>query len=100
MTLSTALGRYRIMANVVGVMLIAVFICIIPAINSADAVLGPIHGALYVVYCFTVLQVWRQHHLRLWTIVAMVSAGWVPFVAFIVERWVTRQVAGTSVAVD
>jgi hypothetical protein len=22
----------------------------------------------------------------------MVSAGWVPFVAFIVERWVTRQV--------
>jgi integral membrane protein len=91
-TFSTALGRYRIMANVVGVMLIAVFICLIPAINSIDAVLGPIHGALYIVYLFTVLQLWIERRLGLLTVAAMVSAGWVPFVAFIVERWVTRQI--------
>jgi integral membrane protein len=92
-TLSTALGRYRIMANVVGVMLIAVFICLIPAINSVDSVLGPIHGALYIVYLFTVLQLWIERRLGLLTVAAMVSAGWIPFVAFIVERWVTRQLA-------
>lgn len=92
MTFSTALGRYRIMANVVGVMLIAVFICLIPAINSVDAVLGPIHGVLYILYLVTVLQLWMERRLGLLTVAAMVSAGWVPFVAFIVERWVTRQV--------
>ena len=80
------------MANVVGVMLIAVFICLIPAINSADAVLGPIHGALYIVYLFTVLQLWFERRFGLLTVAAMVSACWAPFVAFIVERWVTRQV--------
>ena len=102
MTLSSALGRYRIMANVVGVMLIAVFICLIPAINSIDAVLGPIHGALYIVYLLTVLQLWIERRLGLLTVAAMVLAGWVPFLAFIVERRVTHQLTtGTSAsAVD
>ncbi len=109
MTFSTALGRYRIMANVVGVMLIFVFLFAhvghasivgFRTSENVETVIGPIHGALYVVYCFTVLQVWRRFHLRLWTIAAMVSAGWVPFVAFIVERWVTHHVSADVVAID
>jgi integral membrane protein len=108
MTVTTVLGRYRIMANVVGVMLIFVFLFAhvghasivgFRTSENVEDVIGPIHGALYVVYCLTVLQVWRQYHLRLWTLAAMVSAGWVPFVAFVAERWVTRHVAATTVAV-
>jgi integral membrane protein len=108
MTVTTVLGRYRIMANVVGVMLIFVFLFAhvghasivgFRTSESVEDVIGPIHGALYVVYCLTVLQVWRQHHLRLWTVAAMVSAGWVPFVAFIAERWVTHHVAAAKVAI-
>jgi integral membrane protein len=109
MSYSTALGRYRIMANVVGVMLIFVFLFAhvghasivgFRTSENVETVIGPIHGALYVVYCFTVLQVWRQYRLRLWTVAAMVSAGWVPFVAFIAERWVTRHVAVDALAID
>jgi integral membrane protein len=96
MSPSTTLGRYRIMANVVGVMLIVVFIGLIPAINSMDAVIGPIHGALYIVYLLTVLQVWQRYRLHLPVVVAMVVAGWVPFVAFLAERWVTRHVASAT----
>lgn len=98
MTARTSFGRYQIMAYVVGVMLIVVFIGLIPAINSMDAVVGPIHGALYIVYLVTVLQVWRDHRLPLWTVAAMVTAGWVPFVAFAVERWVAKRVAAGSAA--
>jgi integral membrane protein len=98
MNLSTPLGRYRLMAYVVGVMLIVVFIGLIPAINSMDKVVGPIHGALYIVYLLTVVNIAAKERLRFWTIVAMVVAGWVPFTSFIAERWVTRQVRSAASA--
>ena len=81
-----ALARYRIMAYVVGVMLIVVF-CAIP-FDSVEAVVGPLHGVFYIVYLITVLDVFVRWRLRLPTLLAMVAGGWVPFLAFVVERWV------------
>lgn len=77
------------MAYIVGVMLIVVFVSI--PFDSVEAVIGPIHGVLYIVYLITVLQVVIQFRLRLWTFVAMVASGWLPFLAFVMEWWVHRR---------
>jgi len=87
------------MAYVVGVMLIVVFASI--PFDSVEAVVGPIHGVLYIVYLITVLQVVFLFGLNLWTLLAMVASGWVPFLAFVTEWWVHRrlqpEIQGTEV---
>lgn len=89
-----ALARYRVMAYVVGVMLIVVF-CAIP-FDSVESVVGPIHGVFYIVYLITVLDVFIRWRLRLPTLIAMVAGGWVPLLAFVVERWVRRRLRPVS----
>lgn len=99
----TTYRRYQVMAYVVGVMLIFVFlfghvghasIVGYKLSTKVEDVIGPIHGALYIVYLFTVLQLWIRYRLRLSMVVVMVAAGWLPFTAFIGERWAARQLAG------
>jgi integral membrane protein len=106
LTLATPLGRYRIMAWIVGVMLIFVYLFIHVGHWSifgyhtsvkVEDVIGPIHGALYIVYLFTVLQLALAAGLRLGMVALMVTAGWLPFTAFVAERWVTRRSAIISV---
>jgi integral membrane protein len=94
--LSDALWRYRIMSYVVGVMLILVFATI--PFQSIDAVLGPIHGGLYLVYLATVVNLLFRYRIGLWSFVGMVVAGWCPFLAFVVERRVTRRLTSEVTA--
>jgi integral membrane protein len=89
-----ALLRYRVMAYVVGVMLIVVFVSI--PFQSVERPVGFTHGMLYLVYLLTVLDLVRRARLGFWTLVAMVCGGWVPFLAFVVERWVTRRVESAA----
>jgi integral membrane protein len=84
-----ALLRYRVMAYVVGVLLLVVFSAI--PFGSVERIVGPLHGALYIVYLAAVLDVFIRFKLRLADLVAMVAGGWVPFLAFIVERWMRRR---------
>jgi integral membrane protein len=86
-----ALLRYRAMAYVVGVLLLVVFASI--PFGSVEKIVGPTHGALYIVYLATVLDVFIRFRLRLLELVAMVAGGWVPFLAFVVERWMRRRLA-------
>ncbi len=82
-----ALLRYRVMAYIVGVMLIVVFVSI--PFDSVEAVVGPIHGVLYILYLMAVAACGVRVRLKLWTFVAMVASGWLPFLAFVMECWVT-----------
>lgn len=84
-----ALLRYRGMAYVVGVLLLVVFAAI--PFGSVERIVGPVHGALYIVYLLTVLDVFIRFRLRLLDLIAMVAGGWVPFLAFAVERWMRRR---------
>lgn len=88
-----ALARYRVMAYVVGVMLIVVFASI--PFGALERVVGPIHGALYIVYLLSVLDVFVRFRLRLVDLVAMVAGGWVPLLAFVVERWMRHRLAAS-----
>ena len=73
MSLSFALLVYRIMAYIVGVMLIVVFVSI--PFDSVERVVGPIHGALYIVYLAVSLNLVRRARLSWWTMLAMVTEG-------------------------
>jgi len=103
-----ALRRYRIMAYVVGVFLL-VLVCVgIPLQYAAGKpvvvqIVGPIHGFLYIVYLLAAVDLARRARLSLLQLALMVGAGFVPFLAFFIEHWVTKQVhaelaAGPSAA--
>ena len=55
-------------------------------------VVGPIHGALYIVYLLAAIDLARRGRFTLLQMAAMIGAGFLPFLAFIIERSVTRRV--------
>jgi integral membrane protein len=100
-----AILRYRVMAYTVGVGLMILVFVGVPLQYAAHSpgvvkVVGPIHGALYIVYLLAALDLARRARFGLLQLVAMVAAGFVPFVAFIVERQVVRRLAAESQASD
>lgn len=93
-----ALLRYRVMAYVVGVGLIILVFVGMPLQYGAGSkavvsIVGPAHGFLYIVYLLAVLDLVRRARLSFWSMLAMVAAGLVPFLAFIVERRITASIA-------
>ncbi len=91
-----ALVRYRVMTFIVGSALIILVFVGVPLqlwahVDVVAKVEGTIHGYLYLVYLFTAADVARRAHWRLGRIVAVVLSGFVPFLAFIVEHRVYRQ---------
>ncbi len=88
---SGALFRYRVMAYVVGVMLLFLCVVAIPlqfAANSPQvANVGfTIHGILYIIYLLSVADLARRAKFRLGELVALVCAGFLPGLAFYVEH--------------
>lgn len=87
----TPLGRYQLAARVVGVALVVLVAVGVPLQLLAGApqvvhVLGPVHGFLYLAYLATVVDVARRYRLSTLQILAMVGAGLVPLLTFVVER--------------
>lgn len=94
--LSAALVRYRVMAYVVGVGLLVLVLVGVPlrygaGIGIVVAVVGPLHGALYLVYLVTVADLARRDHWRVRRLVWPIAAGFVPGVAFVVEHAVSSR---------
>jgi integral membrane protein len=89
-----ALGRYRVMAWVTGVMLLILVVEIVLkyVLDAPDSVMRWIgwvpfaHGWIYVVYLVTVLDLWSKMRWGFGRLVAMVLAGVVPVLSFVVER--------------
>jgi len=95
------LTRYRVMAFVTGTMLLVLCLEMVlkyvfhangvdPATGSPLPVLGTwiaiVHGWIYVVYLFTVVQLWSAMRWSLGRLVTMALAGVVPVMSFILER--------------
>jgi integral membrane protein len=91
-----ALVRYRIMTAIVGSALIILVFLGVPLqvwghFDAVAKIEGTIHGYLYLVYLATAADVARRAHWRLGRVLAVVLAGFVPFLAFIVEHRVYQQ---------
>ncbi len=94
--MSGAILRYRVMAYIVGVGLI-ILVCVgVPLQYAANApevvrIVGPIHGAFYIVYLLAAADLARRARFGLLQMLAMFCAGFVPVVAFLVERQVVHR---------
>jgi integral membrane protein len=55
-------------------------------------IVGPLHGFLYIIYLVAALDLARRARFSLVEMLAMVGAGLVPFLAFVIERRITRRV--------
>ena len=96
-----ALTRYRVMAYVVGVVLVVLVLVAMPLKYLADepelvATVGPVHGFLYIVYLAAALDLARRRNWPIVRTLGVLLAGTVPFVSFLVERRVTREVRADS----
>jgi integral membrane protein len=96
-----ALTRYRIIAWIVGVVLIALVVVGMPLkyLGDNDAVvagIGPAHGFLFIVYVLATFDLGRRVHWPLSRMLLVMLAGTIPFLSFWAERKVTRNWIGTN----
>lgn len=90
-SLAGALWRYRLMAWAVGVMLLLLCVVAIPLQYGAGmpglaVIVAPVHGIFYLVYLLTVADLARRARFGLGQILALVGAGFVPGLAFVIEH--------------
>ena len=95
--LAASLTRYRIMAWIVGVGLaLVVFVGMPLQFGAGDdiivKVVGTAHGYLYIVYLVAALDLARRARFTFPEMAAMVGAGLIPGLAFVIERKITRKV--------
>jgi integral membrane protein len=101
--IAAALLRYRVMANVVGVLLIALIFVAVPLNHLADipgpsAVLGTAHGFLYGLFFLSAVDLATRAKWSLKGFAFTVLSGTVPVLSFFAERRATaRMRAGERV---
>ena len=94
--MSDPLLRYRVVANLVGVVLLVLVLVAVPlryvgghpALSKA---VSPVHGALYMVLVLCVVLLGRARSWSVRRIVLVALGGTVPVVSFFVERRVARE---------
>jgi len=89
-----ALTRYRIIAWIVGVVLIVLVFIGMPLkyLGDNDAVVagvGPAHGFLFILYVAATFDLGRRARWPLRRMVPVMLAGTIPFLSFWAERRVT-----------
>lgn len=97
-----ALSRYRVLAYVVGVGLLALVAAMVLKyafeVAGPMAIVGPVHGFLYAVYMVVAFDLALKARWSVKGTLWVLLAGMIPFVSFVVERSVTRKVrAGQKV---
>ena len=93
--IAAALQRYRVMANVVGVLLVLLFAVAMPLKYLADvpepvSVLGTAHGWLYALFFLSAVDLALRARWTLKGAILTLIAGTIPFLSFYAERSVTR----------
>lgn len=91
-----SLARFRVMAYIVGVGLLALcFSMIMEYVFDQDqytAIVGPVHGFLYIFYLVATVDLAIKARWSMKGTVLVMLSGVVPFVSFLAERRVSRKV--------
>jgi integral membrane protein len=98
-----ALTRYRIMAWTVGVGLLALVLVGMPLKylghdDTVVAIIGPIHGFLFMIYLVLTFDLARRAHWPFLRMILVMAAGTIPFLSFWTERKVTNVWAPAQLA--
>ncbi|MET8268000.1 DUF3817 domain-containing protein [Micromonospora arida] len=96
--MGAALTRYRVIAWIVGVVLILLVVIGMPLKYAFDnpvvvETVGQAHGFLYMVYLAAAFDLSRRADWPLKRMILVMLAGTVPFVSFYAERRVSAWVA-------
>lgn len=96
-TVRRALAFYRVMAWVVGVLLVLLVLGAMPlkylgGVGGPVTVLGIAHGWLYPVLLIAAYNVGRKAGWPWQRLLAIALAGTVPFLSFVAEHYATRDV--------
>jgi integral membrane protein len=96
-----ALQRYRVIANIVGVVLVVFILIAVPlrylgGEPRLSETISPIHGFLYLVYLATTVDLARRADWSALRTLGVMLAGTVPFLSFVVERRTTRHLRATA----
>ncbi|HSF27120.1 MAG TPA: DUF3817 domain-containing protein [Actinomycetes bacterium] len=102
MRTTKSLTRYRVMAWITGVMLLVLVLVAMPLKYAADsttliAVVGPLHGFLYILYVLSVIDLATRRRWALVRTLLVMLAGVVPFATFYAEH---RVVVGERAAIE
>jgi integral membrane protein len=100
-----ALIRYRVMAYVVGTLLIVLVCVAVPMKYVAGkpgmvAVVGVIHGWLYMALIVTAVDLGRRARWSWLRLLLIALAGTIPFLSFVAERSATKDVRPKLAAID
>jgi len=100
---NAALLRFRVIAYVVGTVLLLLACVAMPlkyAFDSPELVeaIGPVHGSLYVIYLLVTINLSRRLGWSLARTLLVMLAGTVPFLGFPVERSVERSAVRETAA--
>lgn len=91
-----ALLRYRVIAYIVGIGLLALCVAIVfkYGFGSAQgvAIIGPIHGFLYMGYIAMAVDLALKARWSIKGTVGVLLCGTIPFLSFVAERSVTHRV--------
>ncbi len=94
--MAAALTRYRVIAYVVGVFLllltVATVLDLVAHQPAMAAIVGPIHGVLYMVYLVITFDLAMRARWSWKYTVLVMLAGTIPFLSFVAERSVTHRV--------
>jgi len=101
--MQAALLRYRVLAYVVGVLLLLLAFVAMPLKYAADEptlveTIGPVHGFAYMVYLVVAFDLSRRANWSLVQTLLVLLAGTIPVLSFVAERRVTRQVRAAQSA--
>ena len=94
--IAAALQRYRVMANVVGVLLILLIVVAVPlkylaGMPTPVTILGTAHGWLYALFFLSAVDLALRAKWSLKGAVIALVCGTIPFLSFVAERTVTRK---------
>jgi integral membrane protein len=94
--IAAALQRYRVMATVVGVLLVLLFVVAVPVKYFADmptpvTVLGTAHGWLYALFFLSAVDLAVRAKWTLKGSIVTLVLGTIPFLSFVGEHNVTRK---------
>ena len=91
--------RYRLLANVVSVVLLVLMFVAVPlrylaGVPEVSKTVSPVHGVLYILLVISVVLLGRDRRWPVSRIALVALGGTVPLLSFWVERRVARQEAG------